>query len=122
VAAYGSGDGITLVGIDWNGSWTWMKDLPLPAFRISSLVRLGDGSIVVTPVVSTGIVEGDVARTLPVTLWYHPDQETWSAPAEDCSAIAGNNWLAWGDAPLRVSATREEDGVWGLQASRLELP
>ena len=123
VGAFYAPTGLAVVGLDWTGSWTWVRDIPLPTNRVQSLVGLADGSVVVTPVVYTGQTVGGSGYSPPITLWLQPVEDEWSIPADDCAAITGDGWLLWGDQLQRVGATEVEgeEGVWELQVVQLSM-
>ncbi len=123
VGAFYAPTGLAVVGLDWLGSWTWTRDIPLPTNRVRSLVGLDDGSVVVTPVVETGQVIGGIMYSPPITLWYQPGAEVWSIPAEDCAAITGEGWDHWGDGLQRVAAAEieGEEGLWEIRVVQVSL-
>lgn len=91
LATYGTQEGVVVVELDLEGSVVTTHTIPLPGARVGNVVRLPDGSALVTLAVNVG-VEG--TYTLPVRL----DLTTggWSVPDGDCDSV-GALWSRVGD-------------------------
>ncbi len=113
IGVYASMAGLALVELDWSGRWTAVHALPIPSGRVRSLLRLADGSIIVTPV-----VEGTASSTgssLGVSVRLDPETGTWAAAEGDCDGLAGEGWIVDGETTLRLEATGDDEEGFELR-------
>ncbi len=123
IAVYYAPTGLALVDLTWAGERGWIRDIPIAATHVLSLLRLADGSVIVTPSVYTGLEEDGFMYTPDVTMRYRPSTDSWSVPEGTCLAIGHETWLASGNGAVRIGADQvgEEPETWELTLMRLTV-